>query len=492
MSGLEVNGINVIAEAERRGRPRDLFATWFAANISVLGLSYGAWLLAFGQSFWASMAGLTVGVLGSFLLVGLASLAGQRGSAPTMVLSRAAFGVRGNALPTFVSYLSLVGWEVILVSLAVLMSRTVTLRLFGGGGEIAMALTFVAIVAAIMVSGVRGFSSIMRVQGVITWATALLTAGYLLLIMERIDLSALDRLPKASPAGISGLVVFCLTGFGLSWVCCAADYSRYLPRKASGRAVVLWTTLGAATPLFLLTTAGLLLGASDPQLSRAIAVDPIGALTQVLPIWYVVPFALVAFLGLVAGAILDIYSSGLTLLSLGLPVQRWQAVCLDGLLVTAGTAYVIWVAQDFLGTFQGFLLTLGVPMATWVGIFLGDLWLRRGSYDDAALFDPQGRYGRVNGIAIVLFCCGSLLGWGLVVNRVLTWQGYLLGPFGGKEGAFAQSGAGVLAALLIGFSGISLLGRARIRRQERPGPGVNAGHENVADRNSRPPMSESA
>ena len=28
-----------------------------------------------------------------------------------MVLSRAAFGVRGNALPTLVSYLILVGWE---------------------------------------------------------------------------------------------------------------------------------------------------------------------------------------------------------------------------------------------------------------------------------------------------------------------------------------------------------------------------------------------
>ncbi|MGE5287041.1 MAG: cytosine permease [Micromonosporaceae bacterium] len=38
----------------------------------------------------------------------------ERGSAPTMAASRAAFGVRGNALPAGVSYLLLVGWETVL------------------------------------------------------------------------------------------------------------------------------------------------------------------------------------------------------------------------------------------------------------------------------------------------------------------------------------------------------------------------------------------
>src|SRR5215467_11384644 len=89
---IEANGINVITDAERKGHPRDLFWPWFAANISVLGLSYGAFLLAFG-------------IIISFLLSGFIAIAGKRGSAPTMVLSRAAFGVRGNKLPTFISWL---------------------------------------------------------------------------------------------------------------------------------------------------------------------------------------------------------------------------------------------------------------------------------------------------------------------------------------------------------------------------------------------------
>ncbi len=55
---VELNGVNVIREDERGGKPRQLFWPWFAANISVLGLSYGSFVLGFGISFWqASVAG---------------------------------------------------------------------------------------------------------------------------------------------------------------------------------------------------------------------------------------------------------------------------------------------------------------------------------------------------------------------------------------------------------------------------------------------------
>ncbi len=57
--GVEANGINVIAEHERTGRPRQLFLPWFAANVSVLCLSYGSFVLEFGVSFWQ---GLVVGL----------------------------------------------------------------------------------------------------------------------------------------------------------------------------------------------------------------------------------------------------------------------------------------------------------------------------------------------------------------------------------------------------------------------------------------------
>jgi NCS1 family nucleobase:cation symporter-1 len=106
---IERNGINVIGESERKGRPHDLFWPWCAANISVFGVSYGSFVLGFGIGGWQGIAASILGVVLSFVLVGLVSLAGKRGSAPTMVLSRASFGVRGNSLPSLVSYLILVG-----------------------------------------------------------------------------------------------------------------------------------------------------------------------------------------------------------------------------------------------------------------------------------------------------------------------------------------------------------------------------------------------
>ena len=96
---VETHGLDVIGDADRKGTPRTLFWPWFGANVSVLGMSYGAFALGFGISFWQALAAGVIGIVFSFLLCGFVSVAGKRGSAPTMVLSRAAYGVRGNRLP---------------------------------------------------------------------------------------------------------------------------------------------------------------------------------------------------------------------------------------------------------------------------------------------------------------------------------------------------------------------------------------------------------
>ena len=122
---VELNGINVIDDAERGGRPAGLFWPWFASNISVLAVGYGAFVLGFGISFWQAVLAGVVGVVVSFLFCGFVAIAGKRGSAPTMVLSRAAFGVRGNRLAAVLSWVLTVGWETVLVVLATLATSTV-------------------------------------------------------------------------------------------------------------------------------------------------------------------------------------------------------------------------------------------------------------------------------------------------------------------------------------------------------------------------------
>jgi len=453
---VEANGINVITESERHGTPRDLFWPWCAANISVFGISYGSFILYFGVGFWQAVIAAVIGTVFSFLLVGWVSVSGKHASAPTMIVSRAAFGVRGNSLPAAVSYLLLIGWETVLVALATLATATVFGRLGWGSGNPTKIAAFLVVAAVIVFAGVFGFDVIMRLQTVLTIALAVLTVGYIALTLKYVSWSAVTAIPNGSSQAFIGAFIFAMTGFGLGWVNSGGDYARYLPRTASGRGVVGWTTFGASVAPIILVIYGLLLAGSDSKLKDAVAADPIGALTADLPTWYLVPFALVAVGGLIGGAVLDIYSSGLALLTLGLKVQRWQAASIDGVIMVLGTIYVVWVKQDFFGPFQGVLITLGVPIAAWCGVFLADMLGRGGSYSEPDFFDDRGRYGSVGWPAVTAMVVGTVVGWGLVTNTFaewLGWEGYLLGPFGlgGKKGDWAGANLGVLAALALGF-----------------------------------------
>jgi NCS1 family nucleobase:cation symporter-1 len=468
-TAVETNALNTIDESERRGSPRDLFWPWFAANVSVLGLGYGSYLLGFGVSFWQAVVVGAVGIVVSFLFCGFISLAGKRGSAPTMVLSRAAFGVQGNRLPSLLSWILTVGWETVLVALATLATSTVLGALGWGGGTVTKVVALVVVASIVVIAGVFGFDLVMRLQVVITVLTAVLTVVYIILVADHIDWATVAAIPAGGSPQVVGGLVFMMTGFGLGWVNMAADYSRYLPRTASGPRIVGWTTLGASLAPLVLLTFGLLLAGSDPELNEAIGADPIGALSTLLPTWFLIPFAVVALAGLIGGAALDIYSSGLALLSLGLPAPRWVAAAIDGALMIVGAIYVVFVADSFIGPFQGFLITLGVPIAAWCGVLLADILLRRRDYTDADLYDSAGRYGSVNWAAVLLVLGGTAVGWGLVTNTYapwLAWQGYLLGPLGGVEGSWAFANLGVLVALAIGFVGTLLLSARAVRRQE--------------------------
>ena len=327
---VESHGLDVIAESERKGSPGSLFWPWFAANVSLLGLSYGSFALGFGISFWQAVAAGVLGIVFSFVLCGFIAVGGKRASAPTMVLSRAAYGVRGNRLPAVISWVLDVGWETVLMALATLATATVFGRLGWGGGTSTEVVALIVVGALTVAGGVMGFDLIMRLQAVITVVTGVLTVVYMILVAGHIHWHSVSAVKSGTSQEFIGALVFMMTGFGLGWVNAAGDYSRYLPRTSSNRAIVGWTTFGSSLAPLLLLVFGLLLAGSSTSLNTAIASDPIGALTTILPTWFLVPFAIVAVLGLVGGAVLDIYSSGLSLLAAGVRIPRYAAAGIDG------------------------------------------------------------------------------------------------------------------------------------------------------------------
>jgi purine-cytosine permease-like protein len=235
--------------------------------------------------------------------------------------------------------------------------------------------------------------------------------------------------------------------------------------------VIGWTTFGSGFAPIVLFIFGLLLAGSSKSVSSAISGDPIGALANLLPTWFLVPFVIVAVLGLVGGSVLDIYSSGLALLAVGLKAPRFVAALIDGTIMTLGAIYVVFVAHNFVVQFEGFLITLGVPIAAWCGIMLADIALRHRDYAETDLYDARGRYGDIRWFPAGVIVVSTVLGWGLVTNgnaSWLKWQGYLLGPFGlgGKTGAWAFANLGVLVALAIGLVATWGFGRSAIHAQE--------------------------
>ena len=445
--GLETNGINVISEDERKGSPRSLFWPWFAANISVLGLSYGAYVLGFGISFWQACAAGLIGIVVSFLLVGFIAVAGKRGSAPTLVLSRAAFGLQGNKLPALVSWILNVGWEIVLTVLATLATATVFHQLGWSAGDVTKVIAFLVITVLIVGSAALGFDTIMRLQAVITVVTGILTVIYFILVADKIHWSTVSGLHSGSAQAVLGATVLVITGFGLGWVNTGADYSRYLPRRSSGAAWCGGPRSARRSRRSSCSGSGCCSPGRPRRCRRAINTDPIGALSTILPTWYLVPFVIVAVLGLVGGAVLDIYSSGLTLLAAGLRMPRWSAALIDGALMIVGTIYVVFFSKNFIGPFEGFLITLGVPIAAWCGVMLADIALRRTAYAEADLFSSSGRYGAVRWVPVTLMVLGSVVGFGLVVNTYAAGcpgRDTCSGPFGlgGKTGTWEYANLG--------------------------------------------------
>jgi nucleobase:cation symporter-1, NCS1 family len=450
---IETNGINPIPDAQRHGRPAELFWIWFAANVSILGMFYGLALVTFyGLSYPQALLAGTIGTVVSFAFVGVVSLAGKRGGAPTLTLSRAPFGVVGNALPTLVSYLSLVGWETILIALSSLAAEAILQRLGLGGGKLTLGVAFVVVALAAVVVGLLGHATIVRLMTWLTWAFAALTVVFFALEIGEVDWGKVGSLPHGSLlAGFVGGASVVAAGLGIGWINAAADYSRYLPQRASSGGIVGWTVLGASLAPVLLIAFGALLAADNDQLASS--ANLLGALAEPLPTWFLVPYLLTAVGGLLAGAVIDMYSSGLNLLTLGVRLPRYQSVLIDGVIVLAGNIYLLFFAQDFVGPFQGFLITLGVPLAAWGAIFVVDLAMRRWreGYEELALYDPGGRYGAANPSAVFAWLVAVVVGLGLVTSTawIFRWTGYLLGAFGGKQGAVGASSIGLWIAFAL-------------------------------------------
>ncbi|WP_433340067.1 purine-cytosine permease family protein [Streptomyces sp. CA-253872] len=389
---VETRGIEPVPDNERHGHAGQMFWTWFAANISLLGLPLGATLVAFrGLNIWQAMLVALIGSFGSFALVGVLSLAGKRGGAPALTLSRAVFGQRGNTGPTLISWLSRVGWETITTTTAAFALLALLKQVFGveRNDVLVVVCLLVFIACTLLISGL-GHATIMWINKWATVAFGLLNLVVIGFLVDSVDWHKVTSAPAGPLSAVIGGIGFIAAGTGIGWANAGADYARYLPRSVPGSRLVTASAFGAGIPLLVLVSLGSLLSAGDSTL--ATASDPVAAINGMLPSWMAIPYLIAAFGGLLMSNHLSTYSAGLTMITLGVRVPRPLAVGIDVLLMFLGGIYFMLIAGDFYGPFSTFLTLLAVPISAWVGIVLVDSGRGR-RYDPEALMD-RGRGSR--------------------------------------------------------------------------------------------------
>lgn len=471
LSKYEQRGIEPVPVEEQKGNPLELFWVWFAANLSILGIPLGVTLVALGMNVWQALLAAALGAFGSFAIVGVISVAGRRGGAPSLTLSRAIFGVRGNIGPTLVSLASRLGWETVNTTtgaFALLSLSTLVLGTNPNAKETpVLALVCIAIFVActVAVSGM-GHAFLVAVQKWATWifgALNLFVAAYLVTTVDW-------DLVLSAPAGPASAVVIGVgtiaAGTGIGWANAGADMARYQSPRVKAGALVASASAGAGIPLVIIIGLGAILGAGDSGLASA--GDPVAAVRSVLPAWVAIPYLVTAFGGLLLSNHLSVYSAGLTTLTLGIRIKRVNAVILDVVVTTIGAIYFMLVSESFYGPFITFISLLAVPITAWVGVFVVDMIGRR-TYHPDSLMDltrASGYWyrGGFEWRSMLAWAVAIVVGFLFSTARVSSEEVWFTGAL--AETWIGSNGLAWVATFVIAAGLYAVLGGARAGRRD--------------------------
>src|SRR5699024_1702562 len=98
-----------VPQKDKTLTPGKLFYNWFAANIGIMGIVFGAIIVSYHLSFVQATLASLLGAL-SFVFPGWVAMIGKREGVTTFKLSRAAYGTQGNKLPNGIAWVNMVGW----------------------------------------------------------------------------------------------------------------------------------------------------------------------------------------------------------------------------------------------------------------------------------------------------------------------------------------------------------------------------------------------
>ncbi len=351
---VEPFGIERISDRERHGRPWKLFPFWFGANVTLYSFLVGfLGITVFALPVPLAIAGILLGTILGTAPFALLSLIGPATGYPQIAHSRSAFGRRGAYIPAALNWFSTTGWSAVTFILGGLaLSEFVPAIPFALG---------VGIFAAIqIVVALYGHNFLHRFEQAMALILVVVFAAMTVVSVQ--DAAASAYVPAGGGLVGLGFMIILAASIPLSWAPYAADFSRYLPDETPRRSIFLPSFLGMAAACVWVETLGALLSTALGSLG-----NPVSVFAHAFGDGAVGPLLLLLVVNLLAANAPNLYSSGLSLLALDVPVRRWSSVLVGGAIATV---FAVIGGAGGSGFYESWLFFVEYWIAPWAAIVL--------------------------------------------------------------------------------------------------------------------------
>ncbi|MFY9712003.1 MAG: cytosine permease [Microbacterium sp.] len=396
----ETRGIELIDDAERHGRARDLFLIWAAPSVSILNLTIGASLILLGLEIWQAIAVIIAASL-LWVLPGIIAGSGPAAGTSGSVVTRAMYGVLGNRL-----FVAVVGWFIgaVFLSLTWLASSFMGADLLRRAGMddptwVPIGVTVVVAAITILVA-IFGHGLILRAYPYMAAALFVIFLAVAAFILPTVNWQYAALEPLSGPALWSAISIgfTILASTPLSFMN-SPDIARYLPRDTKPSHITAATALGGAIPFIVFTTVGALLATGLSVAAFETGIDV--ALLDLLPGWLGPVLVIGVIINTIALNAMTAYTSSMALQAIGFRLRRIPAAIIVGVVGTALTIYLV-LSSNLVEAANLMLQFLVIVSGPAMAIFVVDVILRRYDYDGVDLFQdgPGGRYWYSGGWSI--------------------------------------------------------------------------------------------
>ena len=399
-----------LSTIERRSKAISQLYTWSGLTVGIAPLLLAAFAAKLGLSFIEGFSAIAIGILVSAAIISVAAIAGKRSGLSTLILARAAFGVRGNYLAAIpLVLIKLAMGAAILYSAVGLFDGSITSApalsdaVFTSPAQVSWQL--LALAALLLLAGVLavfGGKVLYWAQLVVGGIGAVAIIGFVVGTAGNLKTSELTYSSKPAYLAIVLASTVVATLFGSFWVTAVAEFTRKIPMRISGRMVSLY--VGISTAVLPLIIAGYGLWAIKSNLTTdqiAKQKSLLNLVLTALPEWAANLMLYSAIATLLAWAASWMYATSVSFAAIGAKLRPLisQPVILVVSLLIAG------FATKYLD-----LTFAAVVIFAWAGIFVGDVALRRIAYHEVSLARDYGFYRAWNVVNIIGFVLAVLLG----------------------------------------------------------------------------------